>query len=166
MFLKILPYLYVARGGQLKNHNTEVNNPADCSVEILPCVSSRKENKTTRTQRAALHDALPQRSTVLSAGLPRAPRGTPRRSAERRRCALHGSVAALGHRINLGTAKEEVMCLTHCSLGTCLYLLPFVRREGGQPALHSSSIEWEILPSAVFREGRDIYIYIYIGINL
>ena len=104
-----------------------------------------------RTDRPALHDALPQ------------PGGTSRRSADRRRCALHSSVAAFGHRISLGTAKEEVMCLTHCSLGTCLYLLPFVCREGRQPALHSSSVEWEELPSAVFREGRDIYIYIYIS---
>ncbi|OPJ85799.1 hypothetical protein AV530_013910 [Patagioenas fasciata monilis] len=31
---------------------------------------------------------------------------------------------------SLGTAKKEVMCLTHCSLDTCLYLLPFGFREG------------------------------------
>lgn len=45
---------------------------------------------------------------------------------------LRGSVISpisQADKTSLGTAKKEVMCLTHCSLGTCLYLLPFVFRE-------------------------------------
>lgn len=143
MLLKILPYLSISRG-QLQNQNNEVSNPAECSVEEIFCISSQKEDiklSEHTFKKNSLAFCL-QFSILLctygcsSVRLPSP--GTWKlhfsiQLYKTGRCVLHSSVISPSSRadkISFGTAKKEMMCLKHCSLDTCLYLLPFVLREG------------------------------------
>lgn len=48
------------------------------------------------------------------------------------------------------------MCLTHCSLGTCLYLLPFVLREGRQVVLQFFVYEMGIISDFLPRKEAKV----------